>query len=86
MKDLFVITGGAGFVGANVVRGLIKRGEQVHVLLKKETKPWRLADLDIVTHVTDLQDEHYLKGLLMELQPTHILHMASYGQYLGYLL
>jgi len=83
MKDLFVVTGGAGFVGANVVRGLIKKGEQVHVLVKKETNPWRLADLDMVTHVTDLQDEHYLKGLLMELQPTHILHMASYGQYLG---
>lgn len=32
MSDLYLVTGGAGFIGANVVEGIVAKGERVRVL------------------------------------------------------
>ena len=40
-----LVTGGTGFVGANLVRRLLGEGHEVGVLVKTETDTWRLADV-----------------------------------------
>ena len=40
-----LVTGGTGFVGANLVRRLVADGHEVHLLLRSESNPWRLFEL-----------------------------------------
>jgi len=40
-----LVTGAAGFVGANLVRHLVAQQADVHVLLRPKTDLWRLTDV-----------------------------------------
>ena len=53
-----VVTGGTGFVGANLVRRLIADGCQVHLLVRPESSFWRIDSIrDHVTlHTVRLSD------------------------------
>jgi dolichol-phosphate mannosyltransferase len=77
-----LITGGTGFVGANVVRGMIERGFEVHALVRATHKPWRLEQVDGVRlHVVDLLDRAAVDALFGHTRPTFVLHLAAYGAY-----
>lgn len=81
--ERYLVTGGAGFVGANLVRQLHQRGAEVHVLLRPESDAWRLGDLPVARHPTGLDSADSIRGLLLEVQPTVVIHCAAYGAYLG---
>ncbi len=51
-----LVTGGAGFVGAEVVRRLVARGHEAHVLLRASTERAPLAGIAHVAHTADLAD------------------------------
>lgn len=78
-----LVTGAAGFVGANLVRKLISQKANVHVLLRKETDLWRikecLAGLNI--HLSDLSNLSYLRKLVKKIQPEITFHLAAHGGY-----
>jgi nucleoside-diphosphate-sugar epimerase len=40
-----LITGGSGFIGANLARAEIEAGHEVHLLLRAEAQSWRLSEL-----------------------------------------
>jgi nucleoside-diphosphate-sugar epimerase len=82
MRRAFV-TGGTGFVGANLVRRLLADGNEVHLLVRPGHQAWRLADLrsGIEIHETDLADGVALKRTLQDVRPDWIFHLAAYGAY-----
>jgi len=53
-----LVTGGSGFVGANLVRRLIAAEYETHVLLRPEHQLWRLRDITglVRMHSVDLSD------------------------------
>ena len=44
-REKYFITGAAGFVGSCLARYLVERGEEVSILIKPDTNPWRLKDI-----------------------------------------
>jgi dihydroflavonol-4-reductase len=62
MKTL--VTGGTGFVGANVVRALLQRGVEVRALVRPTSDTRNLADLDIELVPGDLRDRGSLEAAL----------------------
>ncbi len=62
MKTL--VTGGTGFVGANVVRALLRRGTEVRALVRSGSDVRHLADLDIELKQGDLRDRQSLEAAL----------------------
>lgn len=83
MKKIILITGGAGFVGANLVRRLVADGHSVNLLLRKETALRRLSDIQNKVNVLrgDLLNLDWLKKQLKDLSPKIIFHLAQYGGY-----
>ena len=61
MKTL--ITGARGFVGAAVLRKLLKKGHKVKVLIRESSVLNNLKNLDIETVKGDLKDKDSLKNV-----------------------
>jgi len=80
-----LVTGVAGFVGANLCRGFSARGWEVHGLLRATTDRWRLEGIDGVVqiHVADLRDREPLQSLLSSIDPEVIINAAAHSGYPG---
>jgi len=77
-KKIFV-TGGAGFVGANLARRLLEVGADVYVLARKSTDLWRLGDVfgEIEIYFSDLSDFDDIKDLVREIKPQGVFHLGA---------
>lgn len=76
----YVVTGGAGFLGAEVVQALAERGDEVVAFDVAVSE--RLADLvgrhEAVSAVTgELTEWHHVAALLQRFQPHGIVHCAA---------
>jgi UDP-glucose 4-epimerase len=78
-----LVTGGTGFVGANLVRRLLGQGHEVHLLVRQGSQDWRLDGIrDAVRlHATDLADAEGLAGLVAAIRPDWVFHLAAHGAY-----
>jgi len=78
-----LITGGAGFIGANFTYKFLDLGYNVHLIEKKESNLWRLEDIreKIRLHYVDLKNYNKLESLITKLKPQIILHFAAFGTY-----
>lgn len=76
-----LVTGGAGFVGAALVRALVARGGEVHALVHPRTDGWRLADLAgrVTVHRLDLLDIDAVTAVVTAARPTAVFHAAASG-------
>ena len=83
MKERVLITGAAGFVGANLVRRLIKENYEVHILTRESTNMWRLKDIYnfLHDHKVDLLNRKKLFEVAQKINPKKICHLAIYGGY-----
>ncbi|MDE2025336.1 MAG: NAD-dependent epimerase/dehydratase family protein [Patescibacteria group bacterium] len=77
------ITGASGFVGANIARACIKKGYQVHILLRDKKHIWRLEQIlpKLTVHQGSLLDQSSLKRIFRKIQPEFIFHLAANGAY-----
>jgi dolichol-phosphate mannosyltransferase len=78
-----VVTGGTGFVGANLVRRLLRDGHQPALLVRPGFSPWRIEQIrdQITIHEVDLSDPQAVIAALDSIHPTWIFHLAVYGAY-----
>jgi nucleoside-diphosphate-sugar epimerase len=78
-----LVTGGAGFVGANLVRRLVDDGERVTVTVGPGTDAWRLAGVtgDVDIHELDARDSEGMRALIRQVSPTRVFHLAAHGAY-----
>lgn len=78
-----MITGGGGFIGANLTRKLLDRGYEVNLIWKSTTNPWRIEDIKnkIKLYEVDLLDQESLIKFLKKIKPKAIFHLAAHGAY-----
>lgn len=77
------ITGGTGFIGANLVRALLYRGYEVHLLNRATSSMWRVERIrrDVAVHVIDLVDASSVREALRAIRPELVFHLAQAGGY-----
>jgi nucleoside-diphosphate-sugar epimerase len=78
-----LVTGAAGFVGANLCRTLLSAGHEVHAVARPGSDAWRLADLTdrITLHEASLSDRASLTALVEGSAPEWVFHLAAHGAY-----
>jgi UDP-glucose 4-epimerase len=78
-----IVTGGSGFVGANLVRRLLHDGHDVHLLLRKPCQSWRLDEIagSFCLHEADLQDGDAVGKVIGKVRPEWVFNLAAYGAY-----
>lgn len=77
-----VVTGAAGFVGANACAALVAESAEVHALVRPGCTSWRLAHLSHAElHEVDLTDQGSVVRTLAALRPWCVFHLATYSAY-----
>ena len=78
-----LITGGSGFVGANLARRALRDGHEVHLLLRPGHQSWRVDEIatDVRLHSTTLQNRDQVQTIVHSVKPEWIFHLAAYGAY-----
>ncbi len=78
-----LLTGGAGFVGAALVRRLLAEGHRVELLLRPGSDTWRLEDIwgSLAVREADLRDVQAVRGAVKAAAPDWIFHLAAHGAY-----
>ncbi len=78
-----ILTGGTGFVGANLARRLLSEGHEVHLLVRQNYTPWRIDAIreDVNLHEVSLEDGQTLASRVEKIRPDWIFHLATHGAY-----
>lgn len=72
-----LVTGASGFIGGHLVESLLKKGNEVHSLTRKESSFLNgLGDKSIIC-IGDITDREYMKSLIKEIRPEIIYHLAA---------
>jgi uncharacterized protein YbjT (DUF2867 family) len=77
--ELVFVTGGHGFVGSWVVKGLIARGYRVRCLVRRGSKTHRIDDLAVEKVFGDILDR---KSVAAGMEGAdHCIHLAGISAY-----
>lgn len=79
-----LVTGAAGFLGANLVRTLLEQRAQVHALTRPSTDLWRLTEVlpRLTIHRVDLTDFQTVQSVVDAVGPDVVFHLASLAGHL----
>ena len=71
----YLITGGSGFIGSNLIRKLIKENQELTILIRENSDLWRINDLvpKIKTIKTDFSNYEKLEKFLILIQILYII-------------
>lgn len=74
-----LITGGSGFIAANLARRLLTGNAAVHLLLRPNSALWRVTDLidRTVVHLGDMTDRHAIATAFARTSPEVVFHLAT---------
>ena len=75
-----LVTGGTGFLGANLIRALLGRGVDTHAVVRSNSDRWRLSGVEHLfrTHVADLLDLDALERAVRTVKPDILYHTAAH--------
>lgn len=78
-----LVTGGTGFVGANLARRLLREGHEVHLLVRGGYQAWRIQDIvdSLRLHAVPLDDAERLREAIRAIRPEWVFHLAAHGAY-----
>lgn len=78
-----IVTGATGFVGANLVRRLLRDGHEVHLLVRKERQNWRIEEIQgaVRMHEVDIAHRAQIRETVQAIRPNWVFHLAAYGAY-----
>lgn len=81
--ETILVTGGTGFIGANLVRELVAQGLRPHITLRPGSSLWRLPSEDraLILHELDFRNSARIKDLVYSISPDIVIHTACYGSY-----
>lgn len=74
-----LVTGGAGFIGARLVRRLVEAHHKVSLLIRPKTDLSRIKDLlpNVECIEGDLTNKKTLEALVKKIQPQGVFHLAT---------
>lgn len=88
MKDILprkgiLITGGTGFIGANLIKKLFSLNYSINLILKKSSDVWRIKDIlnKVKIYYVDLLNKKKLTEIISKINPNFIIHLATYSNY-----
>ena len=78
-----LITGGTGFVGANLARRLLAEGCEVHLLVRPGFRNWRIRSVekDLRFCAAAIEDAEGVDGAVAAVKPETVFHLAAHGAY-----
>jgi nucleoside-diphosphate-sugar epimerase len=78
-----LVTGAAGFVGANLARRLLDDGHEVHMAVRPGSREWRVQPLveHAAVHEVDLEDADGVEQVVRDVQAEWIFNLAAHGAY-----
>jgi nucleoside-diphosphate-sugar epimerase len=76
-----LVTGAAGFIGSNLIRSLLARGDEVHACVRRNGSRWRLPveKSSFFLHEIDLLTKGELAAVVARTRPDVIYHLSHYG-------
>ena len=74
-----LVTGAAGFIGANLTRSLLERSAEVHAVARSSTDLWRLEEVraELRLHRVELSDARAVETTVTAVRPDVIFHLAA---------
>ena len=83
MASRVLITGAAGFVGSNLARRALERGDEVTLNVRPGSDRWRLQEIEGEAHLVeaDLRDARAVERMVAEARPELVMHLATHGAY-----
>lgn len=73
-----LVTGGLGFIGNELVRQLIRSGEEVVILDNRNRVAPDIGDLEAATVIeVDIADQERTAAILADVKPKTVLHLAA---------
>jgi nucleoside-diphosphate-sugar epimerase len=74
-----LVTGAAGFVGANLIRTLARAGCVPHAVIRPGCRAWRLDDIadQLEFHQADVADEIAFEAAFARARPEFVIHLAA---------
>ena len=74
-----LITGASGFIGSNLTRACLKRGDEVSVILRPRSSTGRIADIAsrVGLYRLDVTDARALRSCLAKARPEIVFHVGA---------
>ncbi len=78
-----LITGATGFMGANLARYFLEKGDEIFVFTRRTSDKWRIRNIlgNISEYYVDLKDSVNLEKIIKKIKPQIVIHTAVYGGY-----